>query len=177
MKRLTVALWALVAVSCVQDGPAPRSGKSAGGAAPAHRDEAGDDAHHQMYRPDQLQWKDGPPSLPAGAKFAVLEGDPSKPGFFAMRLKLPDGYRIPPHWHPVVERVTVVSGTFRLGTAEQPDWDAMHELPAGSYTSMQPGMRHYARVSGETVVQLATVGPWGINYVNASDDPRRKPRR
>lgn len=70
--------------------------------------------------------------------------------------------------------MTVVSGAFHLGTGEQPDWSAMQELPAGSYVSMQPGMRHYARASGMTVLQLATVGPWGINYVNPTDDPRRK---
>jgi hypothetical protein len=50
----------------------------------------------------------------------------------------------------------------------------MQELPAGSYATMQPGMRHYARASGDTVLQLTTEGPWGISYVNPSDDPRRK---
>jgi hypothetical protein len=148
MKRLLIALCALVALSCAQDesalsgGDAAASGgESAGGLARAQGQglEPGHEGHHRLYRPDQVQWKDGPPSLPAGAKFAVLEGDPSKSGFFAMRLRLPNGYRIPPHWHPVVERVTVVSGTFHLGMGEQPDWEAMQELPAGSYVSMQPG--------------------------------------
>lgn len=182
MKRYVVALCALVALACAQDegsqpGDASRSGEGASGRLARGQDErreAGHDGEHRMHRPDQLQWKDGPPSLPPGAKFAVLEGDPGQSGFFAMRVRLPDGYRIPPHTHPVVERVTVISGTFHLGMGPQANWDAMQSLPAGSYVSMPPGMQHYARASGETVVQLATNGPWGINYINPADDPRRK---
>jgi len=68
-----------------------------------------------LYPAAEIQWKDGPASLPAGAKVAVLEGDPAKEGFFTMRLWLPDGFKIPPHWHPKVEHVTVISGTFNIG--------------------------------------------------------------
>lgn len=184
MKRYVVALCALVALACAQDEQTRSGGNASADESPgrlaqgkAERHDASHDGRHRLYRPDQLQWKDGPPSLPPGAKFAVLEGDPSQSGFFAMRLRLPDGYRIPPHTHPVVERVTVVSGTFHLGMGGQADWQSMQELPAGSYVSMQPGMQHYARASGETVVQLATVGPWGITYVNPADDPRRKSQK
>ena len=175
MKRLLVALCALIALSCAQDESA-RTSRGSGGVSANAQGQEREPAHegHRMYRPEQVQWKDAPPSLPAGAKSALLEGDPAKPGFFAMRLRMPDGYRIPPHFHPGVERVTVLSGTFHLGTGERPDWDAMQELPAGSYTTMQSGMNHYARASGETVVQIATIGPWGITYVNPSDDPRQK---
>jgi hypothetical protein len=65
--------------------------------------------------PDKLAWKDGPPSLPKGAKIAIVEGDPSKEGPFVFRVKAPDGYRIPPHTHSKMERVTVISGTFNIG--------------------------------------------------------------
>lgn len=91
-----------------------------------------------------------------------------------MRLKLPSGYRIPPHTHPNVERVTVISGTFNLGMSGTFDQAAAHALPAGSYTFMQPGMKHFAWADGETVVQITTIGPWKINYVNPADDPRRR---
>jgi len=67
-----------------------------------------------LYPPDQIRWQPGPRSLPPGAEYAVLEGDPSKEGPFVMRIRVPDGYRIPPHWHPKTERVTVMSGTFNL---------------------------------------------------------------
>lgn len=129
---------------------------------------------HGMLRPEQLKWQEGPPSLPAGARFVVLEGDPSQEGFFAMRLKLPAGYKIPPHTHPNVERVTVISGTFYLGTGETFDASATVALPAGSYAFMPPGMKHFASARGETEIQLATMGPWKINYLNPADDPRQK---
>lgn len=128
---------------------------------------------HHVTLPDQVQWQDSP-ALPAGAKVAVIEGDPAKEGYFAMRARLPDGYRIPAHWHPGYERVTVLSGTFHLGTGEKFDKAAARALPAGSYTSMEPGMRHFAWAEGETVLQINTLGPWGITYVNPADDPRTK---
>src|SRR6187399_3200322 len=75
----------------------------------------------RVSAPDKLDWKDGPPSLPKGAKIAVLEGDPGKEGPFVFRVKVPDGYRIPPHTHPKMERVTVISGTFKLGMGDKFD--------------------------------------------------------
>src|SRR5688500_2837809 len=67
-----------------------------------------------LCQPEQIIWKDGPPSLPPGAKMAVLEGDPTKDGMFVMRLRLPDGFHIPAHTHPKHERVTILQGTFNL---------------------------------------------------------------
>lgn len=127
-----------------------------------------------IYRPDQLKWTDGPPSLPSGAKIAVLEGDPTKQGPFTIRLKFPDGYRIPPHWHSSVEHVTVISGTFNLAKGEKVDSSKGMELPPGSFFLMAPKSPHFAWANGETVVQLHGMGPWEINYVNPADDPRKK---
>src|SRR5687768_89599 len=76
-------------------------------------------AAHAIHLPDQLEWKDGPPALPPGAKFVMLEGDPQKEGPFTMRVRLPDGFRIPPHTHPKVEHVTVLSGTLHFGMGEK----------------------------------------------------------
>ena len=126
-----------------------------------------------IYTPDQLKWKAGPPSLPEGAEFVVIEGDPAAEGkYFALRLRLPDGYRIPPHWHPVAERVTVISGTFRLGHGDRFDEGATRALKAGSYFTLPPQSRHFASAEGETIVQLNSVGPWQIRYVDPNDDPR-----
>jgi hypothetical protein len=125
-----------------------------------------------FYSPAEVKWKDGPGSLPAGAKFAVLEGDPSKEGPFVMRLWFPDGYRIPPHWHPKVERVTVISGTFNLGMGEKFDRSAAREMTAGTFGFWPAGMRHFAWAKGDTVLQLHGTGPWSITYVNPADDPR-----
>jgi quercetin dioxygenase-like cupin family protein len=129
--------------------------------------------HHMILGPDDVEWREGPASLPAGARFAVLEGDPSQRGFFTLRLRLPDGYVIPPHSHPGVERLTVVQGTFRLGMGDRVDPEATRALAPGSYFSMPPGMAHFAIAEGETVVQLTSIGPWQVNYVNPADDPRR----
>ena len=125
-----------------------------------------------LHRPDDLAWKDGPPSLPPGAKFAVLEGDPAKPGPFVFRVKVPDGYRIPPHTHPKPERVTVISGIFNLGTGDAFDAKKGQELPAGTYGTWPPDMKHFAWAKGETVVQFHGEGPWTIDYLNKADDPR-----
>lgn len=127
---------------------------------------------HIIVQPGTIDWQAGPPSMEPGAEAAAIEGDPSQPGFFNLRLRMPDGYRIAPHTHPQPERVTVISGTFLLGEGDQVDDSAMHALQPGSYFSMPPGMTHFARTQGETVIQLTSMGPWSIEYVNPEDDPR-----
>jgi|SRR4051812_10246145 len=127
---------------------------------------------HVLTTPEQIQWQTNPPSLPPGAKLVVLEGDPSKPGFFTIRGWMPDGYRIPAHYHPNAERVTILSGTMYLGEGDRFDESAAKPLPAGSYSSMPAGMHHFAYAKGETVIQVSSIGPWGITYVNPADDPR-----
>ena len=129
-------------------------------------------AKHVVILPDDVKWQDIP-ELPPGAKGAVLEGDPTKEGFFTMRATLPSGYKIPPHFHPCPERLTVLSGTFHLGAGEKVDERAAKALRTGSYTSMPKEMRHFAWTEGETVLQISTIGPWGITYVNPADDPRK----
>ena len=127
-----------------------------------------------VHRPDGLKWQDGPPSLPPGAKFAVLEGDPAKPGPFVFRVKVPDGYKIPPHTHPKPERVTVISGTFNLGMGDTFDATKTEALPAGTYGTWPAGMKHFVHTKGETVVQFHGDGPWTITYLDPADDPRTK---
>lgn len=128
--------------------------------------------HPDIYVPADVRWKDGPAALPPGAKLAVLEGDPAKDGFFTMRLLLPDGFKIPPHTHPKVEHVTVISGVFNLGMGEKFDENGGHAMPAGTFGFWPAGMKHFAWAKGETVIQLHGLGPWTINYLNPADDPR-----
>jgi len=125
-----------------------------------------------LNTPNDLRWQDGPPSLPKGAKIAVLEGDPSKEGPFVFRVKVPDGYRIPPHTHPKTERVTVVSGQFNIGMGDKFDEKVLQPMPAGTYGFWEAGMKHFVQIKGETVAQFHGMGPWSINYVNPADDPR-----
>jgi len=103
----------------------------------------------------------------------VLYGDPTREGPFALRLRLPAGYAIPPHIHPGPEIVTVISGEFRLGMGERADRAAARPLPAGGFFAADPGMAHYAFTDRETVVQLTSVGPWSVQYIRPEDDPRR----
>jgi quercetin dioxygenase-like cupin family protein len=129
---------------------------------------------HKIAMPQEIKWAPGPASIPPGAEAAVLYGDPSKEGLFALRLKLPKGYAIPPHTHPKPEVVTVISGTFRLGMGEKADKGEAQALPAGSFFAMPPGMAHFAFADEDTVVQLNSTGPWSLTYVNPTDDPRKK---
>jgi len=135
---------------------------------------AADDSRPSIFTPSEIKWIDGPPSLPASAKLAVLEGDPAKPGPFVMRLKLPDGYRLPPHIHPKPERVTVIAGTFNIGMGDKFDATKGTAMPAGTFGTWEAGMKHYVWAKGETIVQLHGNGPWVIEYVNPTDDPRKK---
>jgi len=130
--------------------------------------------HAVVVPPSSVTWGAAPAALPAGAKAAVLEGDPTQPGLFALRLWLPDGYTIPPHFHPAAEHVTVIEGTFLVGMGEQFDASKLAELPSGTFGLIPPGMKHFARAKGVVVLQLHGTGPWGLTYVNPADDPRRR---
>jgi quercetin dioxygenase-like cupin family protein len=124
--------------------------------------------------PGELKWSPAPALLPAGARLAVIEGDPGKAAEFTMRLWMPANYRIPPHFHPATEHVTVVQGTFFVGMGETFDIKRGQRLAVGSFGALPAGMRHFAWTEGETVIQLHGVGPWSLSYVNPSDDPTRK---
>ena len=129
---------------------------------------------HKLIAPQDIKWGPAPPSVPPQAQAAVLYGDPGKEGMFAFRLKMPKDYHIAPHTHPKPEIVTVISGSARLGMGTTADRGKAQVLPAGSFFALSPGSAHYFFADEETVIQLNSTGPWGIDYVNATDDPRKK---
>lgn len=129
---------------------------------------------HKLVAPKDITWGPAPPSVPPGAQAAVLYGDPGKEGMFAFRLRMPKDYHIAPHTHPKPEIVTVISGTARLGMGTSANRDAAQVLPAGSFFALSPGMAHYFFADEVTEIQLNSNGPWGIDYVDAKDDPRKK---
>lgn len=160
MKTNYLPLFAIVvAVAALAAGEAPQGRKAA-------------DAFFGLA-PATLSWAQAPAGLPPGAQAVVLEGDPGKSGYFALRLKTPAGYKVMPHHHPGVERVTVIEGTFYLGMGEAWNDAALVAYPAGSYVSIPKGHRHFAHFKEPAVIQLASLGPWGITYVNPADDPRK----
>jgi quercetin dioxygenase-like cupin family protein len=134
----------------------------------------GSASEHKLLAPEEMQWGSGPEALPPGAKAVVLYGDPSKEGLFAMRIKVPKGYHIPPHTHSKPEIVTVISGGARLGMGETADEAKTQSFKQGAFMAMPPRTAHYVYADEETVVQLNTVGPWEVNYINPKDDPRQK---
>ena len=129
---------------------------------------------HVAFTAAAVKWGPGSPALPAGAQMAVLEGDPSKDGPFVIRSKFPDGYKIPAHWHPTDEHVTVLQGVFQFGMGDKFDAAALRAYPAGSYITAAKEMRHFARAKGATIIQVHGMGPFALTYVNPADDPRTK---
>lgn len=128
---------------------------------------------HMMVSPQSLIWTDLP-SLPPGAKAAVIEGPLNEAKPFIVRIKLPANYQIPAHWHPAIEHVTVLSGTFNMGLGDKLDMTRTTPLATGSVAIMAPQTHHFAWTKEAAVIQVHGVGPWGITYVNEADDPRKK---
>ena len=127
------------------------------------------------FTPETIPWGALPPFIAAGAQLAVIEGNPAaSSGDFTVRLKMPDGYRIAPHWHPFRENVTVISGALKVGMGDSFDKDKMESFPSGSFTFLEPGMHHYAMASGEVIVQVHGQAPFQFNYVHPEDDPSNK---
>jgi quercetin dioxygenase-like cupin family protein len=124
---------------------------------------------HTVVSADGIQWK----PLRPGAEIAVISGDPDKSGSpFVMRFRYRGKARIPPHWHPIDEHITVLSGTFRLGMGGKGDEAATTVLAAGAYAFVEAKMAHYGWTEGDTTLQVHGVGPFVINYVNPADDPK-----
>jgi quercetin dioxygenase-like cupin family protein len=132
---------------------------------------------HPMQTLANAKWSDAPPLVPPGAKIVVLDGNPGGDGTpYAVWLKFPARYRIPPHSHPNAEHVTVLQGTLFLGIGEKFDQTAGQPLPVGGFTTMPTGMNHYAYTANEVVILLHGLAPIDFNYVNPADDPRHKPQ-
>lgn len=128
---------------------------------------------HTVVPPKAIKWLNFPLGG-RGVKAAVIAGDPEKPGPFVLRIKSPAGTKVPPHWHPGDEHLTILSGTFAIGMGDVYDAKALKPLPAGSYALLPRDMHHFARSMTATVVQVHGTGPFLINFVNPADDPRTK---
>ena len=130
---------------------------------------------HVLLTPGDMKWMPAPADtgLPPVVQIAVLSGDPGKPGPFAIRLKVPDGGKVPAHWHPTDEQLTVIQGVFKAGMGDKFDAAALKQFPVGSYVLMPAKMHHFAMFQGEGIVQINSTGPFVVNYVNPADDPRK----
>src|SRR5947207_11240798 len=116
---------------------------------------------HIMLAPSELAWKDLP-SLP-GVKIAIIEGQLNQAVPIMFRLKFPANFKVPPHWHPGIEHVTIISGTLHMGIGGVFDRSKTPALKQGSISIMQPGTHHYLWNDEETIGQEHSTGPWPGN--------------
>src|SRR5882672_10473248 len=130
-------------------------------------------SEHIMVVPKDLTWADVP-SLPPGAKIAVIEGPMNEAKPFTVRLKFPANYKIPAHSHHAIEHVTVISGTFNMGTGDKLDPKQTKALSASSVALVQARTNRFGWTKRETIGQLHGVGPWRVTYVSSSDGARKK---
>ncbi len=134
-----------------------------------------DTSPHIVAHAAELVWREGPPSLPPGARFVVLEGNPAAEGPLTLRLQFPANYQVPPHRHPALEHITVLAGTLHIGMGERMDRSQGAALVPGSFAVIPIGEAHYAWTGPEPVtIQVHSNGPFEIIYINPGDDPRRR---
>jgi len=129
-------------------------------------------ARHGAGPAPAVKWGPAPPFFAAGARFAVMSGDPGSTGEFTIRLELPAGYVIKPHFHPTDEHVTVLSGRFLVGMGDSVDTQQAMTLVQDGFVTAPAQAHHFAVAQRRTVIQVNGEGPFAITYVRASDDPR-----
>jgi quercetin dioxygenase-like cupin family protein len=132
---------------------------------------SGERAH--MVTPEKLTWTDAPAVAP-GAKIAVIEGPLNKAVPFTFRLRIPANSKIAPHTHPTFERVTVLAGIFYFAHGDTYNPEKTTALGPGSVAIMPPSTPMFGYTKEDTVIQLHGTGPWGLTYLNPTDDPRKK---
>ena len=115
-----------------------------------------------IFTPDSMHWMPGTGQIPSTVGVMVLDGDPTKPGPFTIRLNIPDGTKFPAHYHDDTERLTIISGTFMAGIGDKFDSTKLMALPAGSYAVLPAHLWHYAMAKGDTVVQVNGTGPFAM---------------
>lgn len=122
--------------------------------------------------PESVDWKPFP-AFPPSARLAVLVGDPTEPGMYTIRVKLPGGVKLMPHRHPEDRVYTVISGVFYIGVGERFDAEKLEAYPPGAVVVLPGGTPHFhwAR-SGDYVTQVSAIGPLGLDYLAVEDDPR-----
>jgi hypothetical protein len=171
MKNLRAPFAALFLAAATAAGYTQTPAKPATSRQPAATPAA---SHPPMLNAADLKWGPAPEAFNAGAQLAVIDGDPTKPGLFVLRLKFPDGFKVMPHWHPTDESVTILSGTLMAGMGQKWDEASMKTFTTGAFARLPKKSPHYVMAKGETVVQVHATGPFTLTYVNASDDPRKK---
>lgn len=138
---------------------------------PAHQP---DQAVFRSVLPEDIDWEPFP-SFPPSARLAVVVGNPPEPGPYVVRVKLPSGVKLMPHWHHEDRVYVVMSGVFYIGLGDEFDETKLVAYPPGAVVVLPGGTRHFHWAkSGEYVTQVTATGPISLEYVNSGDDPRRQ---
>jgi quercetin dioxygenase-like cupin family protein len=133
--------------------------------------------HHVLAGGAAVKWGPPPPVFPKGAQFAVIDGDPAAKELVTVRFKMPAGYKIPPHWHPTDEHITVLAGTLGIGMGDTLDTEHGQTLKAGGYAVAPANVHHYAWTTDGATIQVHMIGPFAITYVNPADDPSKSSQK
>lgn len=124
------------------------------------------DSAHKIVHYGDLKWT----GIFKGCDLAPVSGDPNADGApFVLRIRCVDGAKVPAHWHPTDENVTVLKGTFLVGMGEAFDESKLQTMNVGNFVTMPKEMRHFGLCKGETIVQVHGVGPFKVNWVNPSE--------
>ena len=175
MKAIVTALGAIAVLSAAALAASASAPAPAPTPTPAPAASSAPMAAKPVNQMSDIKWGPGPDALPPGGQMAVMAGDPGAKGFVSLRAKVPAGYKIPPHWHPTDEHVSVLSGTLLLGEGDKMDAKAARALKPGGYFIAGANMHHYAIAKTAVVLQVDLEGPFEITYVDPNDDPRKKP--
>ncbi len=123
---------------------------------------------------EDIEWKPFS-AFPPAVRLAVIVGEPSEPGPYVIRVKVPGGVKIMPHKHSEDRVYTVISGVFYIGLGDQFDADKLEAYPPTTVVVLPGNTSHFHWAkSGEYVTQVTAIGPLGLEYVNRKDDPRNK---
>lgn len=125
-------------------------------------------------RPEEIVWKSFP-AFPPAARIAILVGDPAMAGPYVIRVHLPAGTRMMPHAHPEDRIYTVIEGIFYIGLGDRFDEGKLMAYGPGSVVVLPGGQSHFHWAkSGDYVTQVSAIGPLGLAYIDADDDPRNR---
>ena len=121
---------------------------------------------HKIVHFGDLKWT----PIIKGCELAPVAGDMNAEGApFVLRIRCADGAKIPAHWHPTEENVTVLKGTFLVGMGEAFDESKLQAMNVGNFVTVPKEMRHFGMTKGETIVQVHAMGPFKVNWVNPSE--------
>jgi len=121
---------------------------------------------------EDINWKPFA-AFPPSVRLAVIVGNPSEAGPYTIRVRVPRGVKLMPHRHPEDRVYTVISGVFYIGLGEDFDPNKLNAYPPGSVIVLPGNTSHFHWAkSSEYVTQVAAIGPLGLEYVSANDDPR-----